>query len=531
MISAARQSLQPAVVLVADRTLSADYTVLFEGIFATMQTTLTPQFLMRRLLSPALKTNRFSRANLAALGLRRIESALLAYTSLTGNDVACTTPEALPGLIGPWTRLVAVSSSDPLGRGMSNSTTVNFLSGELYTRAWTRRMMNGLRRLKEKYKFTVVAGGAGAWQWTGDPDERRRQGIDVVFEGYFETQGPRLFTDVIGGKAIAPRVIESETACENIMPIRGASILGAIELSRGCGRGCRFCTMSDKTMKHLPVETIVADLETNVAEGVTSVVSTSEDFFRYGAGGSRVSFEALRRLLVEMRRIPGLRFMQIDHANVSSILQLTDEQLSEIRRLLTWQAKSEYLWVNLGLESANGRLVWANGKGKIAPFQPDDWQEMVKQASAKLVRTGFFPVFSLILGLPGETADDVRRTLKLVKELSQGPGVMFPIFYEPVCFEDTLQDERFHLGRMRADHFELFTTCYEINFSRVPKLFEDNQRAGGVGWTKRMVIQMLGKAEIVSWHRRFARIDKDIRRRCVTTSVIGTTVPAVGEES
>ena len=338
------------------------------------------------------------------------------------------------------------------------------------------------------------------------PDPVAKECIDVIFEGYFEGSGPEIFDNIVNDRPTEKYFCEKKPLAEKVQPIKNPSMLGIIELSRGCGRGCKFCTMAKKKMEHLDPDTILTDLQTNIANGITAVVSGSEDFFRYGSDSIKPNFDKLQYLLRQMRKMKNLSFMQIDHANITSVMQLTDEQLIEIRKLLTWSKKTDYLWVNMGVESANGHLVAANCPGKISPFSPEDWQDIVRQTAERMTRTGFFSVFSIILGLPGETPDDISKTLELVKYLGTKKAVIFPIFYEPL----DVGQPRFTLDNMRIDHLQLYRTCYEINFKMVPRLFWDNQRAGGISWTKRALMQLLGKREMAAWRRTFNRIKKQL---------------------
>ena len=501
--------LKPAVILVADRTLSADYKILFEGIFGTMQTTQVPEIAMRRFLCPPVKVDVSGRAKTVPLGLRRVESAVLKFTELRAKDVVCTTPEKLGELLGPWVKVVGFSSSDPMGMGMSNTTTTNFWKGELYTKYWTRQMLKELVKSKDRYNFKVVAGGAGAWQFVRYGDSVAKECIDVIFEGYFEGTGPGLFSDIVNERPVDDHVCETKCYADKVQPMMSASGLGIIELSRGCGRGCKFCTMAGRKMEHISPATILSDIETNVSAGVRSVVSGSEDFFRYGAKGLKPDFDKLCELLEKMRQVKGISFMQIDHANISSVMQLSQQELTKVRELLSWQSKTDYLWVNMGIESANGRLVAANCPGKISPFDPDDWEQLVRDAAERMSRAGFFSVFSVILGLPGETGADVLRTLELVKYLGGKRAVIFPIFFEPL----SVDQPRFTVDNMTGDHLELYRRCYEINFKMVPRLFWDNQRAGGVGWLKRAALRALGMTEVAAWSKTFKKVGREIKER------------------
>jgi len=500
--------LQPAVVLVADPTLSARYRVLFEGVFATAQTTQVPEWMMRRFLAPPARANAAGRARTAPLGLRRVEAALLDSSALGPDDVAVTTPQAVGRLLGPWTRVVGVSSSDPLGHGMSNTTTRAFSSGSLYTRLWTDRLMRRLAEARRRFGFRIAAGGAGAWQYVHHPADAARHGIDTVLEGYVEGEGPARLMAMVRGEEPPAHVRCRATAAGSARPIRGPSTMGVVELSRGCGNGCRFCLMADRRMEHLAEDTILADVETNVAAGAQALVSSSEDFFRYGAEGRRVRFERLRGLLERMQPVRRGALVQIGHANITSVLQLEVADLAEIRRLLAPDPDARHLWVNLGLESASGRLVAANGPGKIAPFDPDDWEAMALDAADRLRRGGFFPLFSVILGLPGETPDDLARTRRLVRRLDEGPAAVFPVFHEPV--RPDRDGPAFALDDMTRRHLDLYAACYEINFRWIPRLYWDNQRAGGVSRTRRALAQTLGRAEIALWRRRFRHLRRTL---------------------
>ncbi len=113
----------------------------------------------------------------------------------------------------------------------------------------------------------------------------------------------------------------------------------------------------------------------------------------------------------------------------------------------------------------------------------------------------------MILGLSGETSDDIKKTLKLVRYLEKQNTVIFPVFYEPLYDGQ----KPFTIDDMRSDHLELYRTCYEINFKMVPLLFWDNQRAGGVSWLKRAAIRILGKTEVAAWRKSFRKIQKQLQ--------------------
>jgi len=480
----------------------ADYPVLFDGMMGTIQTTTVPELIMRNIIAPPLPSDGLA-ARKAPLGLRRIEAALI-NDGFHREDVILCTPEDLDKCVGPRTKIVAVSSSDPLGRGMSNSTMSDMAGGTLYTHTWYKRLLLQLKEQKRTRQFKIVAGGAGAWQLAQNEAARHSLGIDTVVEGYAETQVAPWFHELMDGRELPP-VVNSRSSHENEIPaICGPTSMGVVEISRGCGKGCQFCTIATERMIHIPIDVVASDGERNVERGVTSICALSEDFFRYGgAARTPVNPPVLKGLIRRLREIKPLKLIQIDHANVISVAEYSDDDLREVHDLLVQGQRHEYLWVNLGVETASGELLDMNQKGgKIRPFKPAEWGELCDQQIRRLIKAGYFPLVSLIMGLPGETPEDVAKTVRWIENLYHERMVIFPIFYSPVI---PGLGHHFKIGEMTPMHWRLFRLAYNLNFKWIPKMYWDNQTGAGASLFRRLFIQFTGQFQILQWKMQFVR--------------------------
>jgi radical SAM superfamily enzyme YgiQ (UPF0313 family) len=484
--------------LTADRTLTANYTLLFDGMLAASQTTSAPPALFGRLLMPR-SAGRGVRATVAPLGLRRAEAALLAG-GFTATDVAVVSDERLDQAIGPATRIIGISSGEPTGLGMNSSTMTAIVGGQIYPQAMFRRLLGKIHRLNRGISAKVVLGGPGAWQVAGDLAQQQKLGIDHVVVGYAEKGLAAAFRQIIGREPLPAVLSGGWDPAVPIPPIRGASAMGVVEISRGCGLGCPFCTIARVPMVHLPAETILADVQTNVDAGANNVALLSEDFFRYGAQGLKTDPGALISLLQRIRQIPQVRLIQLDHANLLSVAQYDDRQLETIHHLLVGDDHRRSVWLNAGVETASEELLNEVGAGGKSPRgQTQRWGAFCAQQLRRLCRAGFFPMASLMIGLPGERDEHVRETLAWVQSLSNERMAVFPVLYAPVDGASP-PDPR----KLRAAHWSLIKACYRLNFRWVPWIYGDNQAAAGVPLFRRAGLQLLGYGQIVQWKALFA---------------------------
>ena len=475
----------------------AAYPTLLDGMLGASQTTAVPRVVLDALLAPRVPSDpdASGRAGLAPLGLRRVEAALVAG-GFDPAEVAVVTAETLPRAVGPGTRVVALSSGDPLGLGMNSNTMTAIAGGRSCTEALFRRLLADARALRRRFpRLRIVVGGPGAWQLTTHDDARRRLGIDLVLTGYCEGQVADVFRRLVAGEDVSGLVACAWTGIEHVRPIRGATVMGIVETSRGCGLACDFCTLARVPMVHFPAEFIARDVTTNVAAGVRNVGLISEDFFRYGGPAAKVNPSASIALLKRLREIPGLAMLQLDHANVSSVAGFSDAELVEIHSLLCG-GYPRPVWVNLGVETASGRLLDSlSARAKMRPFDAASWADACREQVLRLIKAGFLPMVSLVVGLDGETDEDVAGTRRWVESLSGERVLVFPLLLAP-----TEPGRRPVAARdLTAEHWRLIDACYRFNFKWVPHLLWSEETVARVPLAKRLALAALARGNALWW--------------------------------
>ncbi len=277
-----REKLGVKVVLTASATEMSDFAnnpfVAFIGGFGRGPVPLW--FLRRALYAPVQLNNGDGRAMCAPYGLRKVE-ALLLNDGFSESEVAVVHPKNLQEFIGPNTKAVGISSMDPTGMGYVSKTYSSIVGGgESMNSIEFRKLVE--HRSIEKYKPKVIVGGFGSWQL-----ERGKltdfYGVDCVVIGEGENVVQDVFRKAVNGEPL-PRVVRAENNTDYEVPlIRHPAIHGCVEVSRGCGRNCQFCTPTMQKKRDVPLESILKEVEITAKEGCDGITLVTEDLFLYGA--------------------------------------------------------------------------------------------------------------------------------------------------------------------------------------------------------------------------------------------------------
>jgi radical SAM superfamily enzyme YgiQ (UPF0313 family) len=467
------------VILTSDRTLMSNYgNSLFYGFISTApRASFLTEFIFRAVFNK-VPLDEYGRAILAPQGLRRIESALVMSGLLRRDEVVVTVPEKIHKFLNEETKIIGISTFDPLGKGPA-STTISGPSGIVHEEpfnAYYFRRLVGSQEIQKARRLgvTVVVGGPGAWQL--GYEEMERMGIDVVVEGEGELIFPKVIASILNGALKSPvRItagIHEAPRAEDIPPLLGGTVGGLVEISRGCGRGCAFCTPTLRRLRHRPLDAIIRDVKTNIECGQTSVCLHAEDVLRYGTFGLVPDHGKVVELFNKVRSVSGVKSVGISHAELASIASSpsTVREISEILGL----ERHAWLGFQTGIETGSTSMIERYMCRKPAPFKPVEWRSVVESAFSICDEYNWIPAATLIINLPGETENDVLQTIDLVEALQNYRSFIVPLLYVPAT-GGTNRPMRFLEDVMRY-HLELYRVLWRHNLRWMEELANDYSR-------------------------------------------------------
>ena len=435
------------VVLTADRTLMTDYNGFTPlGHFACLPNRLVPNF-TRRYLLPRLDKG------IATYALRRLEASLLD----NDFDVTILRPHEISKIKKIRPKAVGISTVDPLTTKPHPWTLSNiFGGGEAVTENEFHSLLSSINKYREQNGFKIIIGGPGASEF------KRTKKYHDLFDTY-TTGGAEasieLFQKAVDGDPLPREHTGRAVSVHELSIIKGAARCGHVQITQGCPRGCQFCAPTLLPWISFPKERILKEIDVNLHSSVQQVSLISEDVLLYGSKDVEVNHRAIIHLMKDIeKRKERYDLKNVNISNVS--IASTIKGKKTIHEMTDIMGFSEDCMVDtiIGLETGSEKLIKRYMEGKARPFDPNNWHDLAIDAIKILNDNYWYPICSMISGLPGENEDDVIKTIDLVDDL-KGNRLFYYIFYF-VPMGKLEGCDFFTINEVTSRRWELFYICW-----------------------------------------------------------------------
>jgi radical SAM superfamily enzyme YgiQ (UPF0313 family) len=451
----------------------------FVAFVCTFPHKLIPGFYKDKWLKPIddrnAKENEYKkyRNKFAPYGLRKVESILI--DEFGENNVIVTHLDNLDRVVGPKTKLVGISTMDPMGLAYVSTTYNSLLAvgGEPLNSYEFKKIINHPSIVR--YKPKLLVGGSGVWQ-IRDAKAQKDYGIDVLIQGEAEHDLLDIVKKMLDGKDVPNYVVTKRPDYKKLPLIKYAATYGTVEITRGCGRGCQFCSPTMRKKYSFPIDHIIKEVAITVKSGSKMIFPNSEDIFLYDSYPNFIpNRKSIVKLFKKIADYPGVELIHLSHASLAPIIQ-DPKILEELAPILLEKTDrkingKKFVTVEVGVETGSVRLMNKFMKGKALPFSVNNWPELVVQGISNMNDNDWYPLCTIMAGMPGETEEDIIQTLNLIDDLKD-----LKLFYTPVLFiplaDAMLSDaRRINLDNLNELHWEFITECWKKNV----KIWLDNK--------------------------------------------------------
>ena len=263
----------------------------------------------------------------------------------------------------------------------------------------------------------VVVAGCVA-QAEGDEIIRRAPVVDVVV-------GPQSYHNLPQLLARARnegRAIDTEFPVEDkftLLPqpkpemIRARGVSAFVTVQEGCDKFCTFCVVPYTRGAEVsrPGARILDDVQRLADNGVREITLIGQNVNAYHGDGPDGQTWSLGKLLYRLAKIPGIARIRYSTSHPRDV---DDELLAAHRDLPELMP-----FVHLPVQSGSDRILAAMNRKHTA----DDYHRVIERFRSVCQDIAFSSDF--IVGFPGETEEDFKATLALVRQIGYAGAYSF----------------------------------------------------------------------------------------------------------
>jgi tRNA-2-methylthio-N6-dimethylallyladenosine synthase len=216
------------------------------------------------------------------------------------------------------------------------------------------------------------------------------------------------------GEPVAHVRLDRDETYGDLEPRRGSGVRAWVTVQRGCDKFCTYCVVpyTRGRERSLPLPTLIEQVRRAVAEGFREVVFLGQTVNSYRSGEH--DFADLLRAAAEIEGLLRIRYTSPHPADMND-------------RLIEVMASRGKVCahVHLPLQSASDKILAAMER----TYTVDVYRDVARRLRDAV--PGIAITTDIIVGFPGETADDFQRTTDFLDEMRYDSAFLFKYSARP----------------------------------------------------------------------------------------------------
>lgn len=269
---------------------------------------------------------------------------------------------------------------------------------------------------ESKNKIVAVSGCMAQQQIIADRIKRSYPYVDILFGTHVVPKLPEfIYKRLTGGGRIFDISDEKNEIVEGIPVHRDQTLKGWLPIMHGCNNFCTYCIVPYVRGREVSrrEEDILAEAREMIAAGFKEIMLLGQNVNSYGKGlEDNVNFAGLLRKINAIEGDFRIRFMTSHPKDCTIELLDTIAECEKVERHL-----------HLPFQSGSDRIL----KEMNRHYDSEAYLTLIKEAKKRIEGVTF--TSDIIVGFPGETYEDFKETIRVIKEVEFQS--LFTFIYSP----------------------------------------------------------------------------------------------------